>query len=687
MFSTRSFSTRSLYILITLLLLLPALLCPVLAYDRVVLIEDYTNTSCGPCATYTPNVVNGIAGFAPEQIAFWACHVNWPGANDPWYVQNPDDNRSMWTSRAVTGVPSFFIDGPKFASINSAAAVTQAVQARINKAAPIKINVFAAPQGNEISVKISIESEENLANVKLYVSIGEHLVNYNAPNGMNQHHGSMLDMMAIAENINLAPGNVWQKTYKCAKNFSVGGRASDIKNLEVIAWVQDGTNEVLNAGKAGIIEGPILDLEDWEFREVDGNGDTRPEENEEWSVVFKLGNPDGGMDMTSATVELTCDNDGVIVSDGAFNIGALPAGEFYENNDKPIAIMVPPDFKPDNVTFTLKVVTQPGGVVNEYFRSIIIGWPEVLVVDASRNSYASQSIMSGFDNAVVPFAERWERGTTNYPSSSYLNHFKAIVWHSHNAADSIMTEAEENALMYYLDHGGTLIMTGTYLAKNYGARPLIANYMKAELDSENVRRGQNIKGMDGHAIFNGVKLYLGRGGAGSADKKPSLKLNDDVEPFLQYVDGEAICGITRETENFRTMFIAFPLETAAGAYETNTIEDFMPLVKQWIDLGGGLSVKPRETAEPTGFTLDGAYPNPFNSSMAISFTLESASDVRLTVLDINGREVAQLANGRVSAGSHSVTLNANEIGISGGVYFVRLTSNGVSLTQKVVYLK
>jgi len=295
--------------------------------------------------------------------------------------------------------------------------------------------------------------------------------------------------------------------------------------------------------------------------------------------------------------------------------------------------------------------------------------------------------MSGFNTATVPFAELWTRGATNYLTSNYINHFKAIIWHTHNAADSVLTEAEEQMLMGYLECSGTLVMTGAYLASNYGTRPLFTDYMKVELDSENVRRGQNVKGVDGNEIFSGAKLYLGKGGAGSADKKPSLKVNEDVVPFLQYTEGQAICAVYRETDTYRTMFFAFPLETVAGAYESNTMEQFMPLVKQWIDLGGGLSVKPNEAIGITGFRLDGAYPNPFNSSVAIGFTLQSASDVRLNVLDINGREVALLTNGRVNAGSHSVTLNANDFGLSGGVYFIRLTANGAMQTQKVVYLK
>jgi hypothetical protein len=72
---------------------------------------------------------------------------------------------------------------------------------------------------------------------------------------------------------------------------------------------------------------------------------------------------------------------------------------------------------------------------------------------------------------------------------------------------------------------------------------------------------------------------------------------------------------------------------------------------------------------PSGFRLLQNFPNPFNPSTTITFTLPSAGIIRLSVFDLLGREVAILAGGRMGAGTHRVEWHP--AGAS-GVYFYRL---------------
>ena len=60
-------------------------------------------------------------------------------------------------------------------------------------------------------------------------------------------------------------------------------------------------------------------------------------------------------------------------------------------------------------------------------------------------------------------------------------------------------------------------------------------------------------------------------------------------------------------------------------------------------------------------------------------------NVKLTVYDLMGREVAQLVSGITEAGTHSVEFNG--AGLSSGVYFYTLKANNLSLTHKFVLLK
>ncbi|MFC2150158.1 T9SS type A sorting domain-containing protein [Calditrichota bacterium] len=65
-----------------------------------------------------------------------------------------------------------------------------------------------------------------------------------------------------------------------------------------------------------------------------------------------------------------------------------------------------------------------------------------------------------------------------------------------------------------------------------------------------------------------------------------------------------------------------------------------------------------------------AYPNPFNSSTTISYSLPSPGSVSLTIFDTQGRELQHIAGGFKSAGSYSVVWNA--AGLPSGVYYGKL---------------
>lgn len=80
-----------------------------------------------------------------------------------------------------------------------------------------------------------------------------------------------------------------------------------------------------------------------------------------------------------------------------------------------------------------------------------------------------------------------------------------------------------------------------------------------------------------------------------------------------------------------------------------------------------------------------AFPNPFNPSTAISFQLQAASNVKLAVYDIAGREVGVLAEGWMPAGKHQVEWYASDQ--PSGVYFARLKAGSRSQTQKLLLLK
>ena len=83
-------------------------------------------------------------------------------------------------------------------------------------------------------------------------------------------------------------------------------------------------------------------------------------------------------------------------------------------------------------------------------------------------------------------------------------------------------------------------------------------------------------------------------------------------------------------------------------------------------------------------------PNPFNPQTTIRFTLKRACDIRLSVYDIRGREVASLASGLFSAGLHEVVWGGRDgqgKGSASGVYLARLNADGKKFTQRMLLVK
>ena len=84
--------------------------------------------------------------------------------------------------------------------------------------------------------------------------------------------------------------------------------------------------------------------------------------------------------------------------------------------------------------------------------------------------------------------------------------------------------------------------------------------------------------------------------------------------------------------------------------------------------------------------LEQNFPNPFNPTTSIGFSLEKKSDVSLTVFNILGQEIATLFDGVKEAGDHNVVWDASEV--VSGIYFYKLsTADGLSRTKKMVLLK
>jgi peptidoglycan/xylan/chitin deacetylase (PgdA/CDA1 family) len=85
------------------------------------------------------------------------------------------------------------------------------------------------------------------------------------------------------------------------------------------------------------------------------------------------------------------------------------------------------------------------------------------------------------------------------------------------------------------------------------------------------------------------------------------------------------------------------------------------------------------------FKLYQNYPNPFNPATNISFTIPKSEVTQVSIYNSIGQKVAELENGFLKKGYHSINFNASNL--SSGIYFYQLISGGYVSIKKMTFLK
>ena len=88
---------------------------------------------------------------------------------------------------------------------------------------------------------------------------------------------------------------------------------------------------------------------------------------------------------------------------------------------------------------------------------------------------------------------------------------------------------------------------------------------------------------------------------------------------------------------------------------------------------------------PLEFALPPPYPNPFNASTVIKYTLPLSGKTNLSVYNILGQEVITLIDRTQQPGTHSIIWDAKDL--PSGIYFARLKCKNFTQTQKMLLLK
>lgn len=113
-----------------------------------------------------------------------------------------------------------------------------------------------------------------------------------------------------------------------------------------------------------------------------------------------------------------------------------------------------------------------------------------------------------------------------------------------------------------------------------------------------------------------------------------------------------------------------------------------PILQSWVTV---TNIKNEfEKLLPTGFDVEQNYPNPFNPSTTIRYSLPEATDVSVTVFDINGTRVTSLVEKHQNSGVYSISWdgkNDKSIPVSSGIYYYRIKAGNYIKTNKMILMK
>ena len=169
----------------------------------------------------------------------------------------------------------------------------------------------------------------------------------------------------------------------------------------------------------------------------------------------------------------------------------------------------------------------------------------------------------------------------------------------------------------------------------------------------------------------------------------STFIEDLLGSLLSIILDESYLGITG---NVSIDHITYP-DSLSGSFDVGALQAGIPpgiisISNGTIALTG--VVLPQVEVEdepliPEKIMLYSAYPNPFNPTTTIRFSLETQYVTSLHIYDINGQLVETLVNSKLMSGEHEVTWNASTQ--PSGVYFIQLVSGNNVQTEKVLLIK
>lgn len=593
------------------------------AGDRTILVERFTSSTCGPCASANPSLESFLGSADPNKVLSVSYHMNWPApGNDPMYLANPNDNTIRRTVYGVNSIPYWFFDGT-YVGGTSLSLLQSAYNSRTNVLSPVTIVVTESRNGSTVSVKADIYCEFALSNpnATVYLSVNERLVSYSSPpgtNGERNFHDVMRKVLPTANGIpvTLLPGKVISIDY--TYTIEPSWQASEIEN---IVFVQGYANEIINTATKTL----NFNLTSAPSFKVVNQG---VNQSADYSVKIPV-TASGYNSLVSFTAELETPVSGITTQ--------FTGGNTISNF-------------PDSLGFR---VSSTSGVPNGVYKVIITGTNTSGVVHKTIVNY-----LVGMNYAV--FGANRPQVTYKVDNTSYSSS-RLFTWNigsSHTIeAVSPITQGNTRYVFENWSNGGPIlqnITVGTQeinVTANFKIQyKLIGQYSPAGIP----------------VTLNGVNVFYDSSSTASISVTPlHVQYNGQTYHFQGW-EGTGAGSYT-------------------GPNPTPQIQVNNILVQKAIYDTIDVGITNYSSVIPSKFGLYQNFPNPFNPSTSIRFDLPKSVNAAIVVYNALGKEVTRLVNENLSPGSYQVTFNAGNL--ASGVYYYKLEAESFTQIKKLVLIK
>ena len=649
------------------------------SYDKLSLVERFTNCSCGPCATINNSWYNTtVASLLTNQsITHIVYNVDWPSPTDPMHVLNAADNNQRRGYYGVNSVP--WIDVNRTTISVSQAALESAVNSGNTTYSPFKIEIIPVRFSNDVvNVKIIITRDSSdvttFTQTKLRVALTELTVERTClaccNNGETLFHNVTRKMLPDGKGTLIdipAPGEMIEYEF----SFIPGAQflqEVDMTALSVVAFIQNDSNKLVYQSATADV---ILSNDINAAFQVEENVGAAP-----FEVSFQ--------NYSTAT-----DTTGLISYQWDFNNDGTTDSEEKD-----------PSFIYQNEgTYTVKLtvsdsINQHTRIIQNYIHSLTNS-SDILVVNGIDYStpayipemeqfYNSSACIGnhnvdvwdlfgdqGFDytgNSVFQNIHLFNRSIP----TSVLNLYDKIIWIGNNYSGDLAFFNPAQVIEYV--QSGKSFLLATRLGSNFFDSQL-RNYcgissMTGDMQvTDLVALDTNLVTMPSTGTNNLVHLV-------------SFTPSSEARPIFDDLTSNTFYAGFRINKQDEGNFIFI----AGRPYRFNStasFENYDFIIDNWMSIAAtGVD---EDNSIITDYTLSQNYPNPFNPVTIISYSIPYKSYVTLKIFDVLGKEIETLVDETKETGRYNVNFNAAKL--SSGVYIYSIKAGDFFESKKMILLK